>query len=114
MSRRRLAFAASPPADGGRQSSGKHTAKKAGGRRDRRQPREVSVRPSLAVFSELEQAFFAAAPPDDPPPAAQPESFDDLGGPGPATTGFRASWDALWASVRRLFVRPAKPLAHRS
>ena len=113
MSRRRLAFAACPSVDEGRNHTGKQSGKKSGGRRDRRQPRETSARSSPAVWTELEQAFFAAAPPDDPAPAAQPESFDDLGGP-PPPTGFRAAWDALWAGVRRLFARPPKSLPHRT
>lgn len=111
MARRRLAFAAVlPPADGGRQ----HPSKQSGGRRDRRPAREPLARSSPAIWTELEEAFFAAAPPDDPPPAPQPESFDDLGGTTPAAGSFRAAWDAMWAGVRRLFSRPPKSVPHRS
>ena len=37
-----------------------------------------------AIWSDLEQAFFASAPTEEPEPPAEPSSFDDLGeSPGP-------------------------------
>ncbi len=101
MSRRRLALApvlSSPSADVGPSKPSQNSGKKSRGRRARQHRREASARPAAAVWTAVEEAFFAAAPPDEPSAPAQPESFDDLGSGGPAGGGF-------WAALRRLFAR---------
>jgi hypothetical protein len=58
-----------------------------------------------AVWSELEQEFFASAPPEVPTASAQPETFDDLDDALPAKPGRRQTHAELQqaaAAIKRI------------
>jgi hypothetical protein len=78
----------------------------------KRNARGAPARPSLAEWSDLEQAFFASAPPDEPEATVEPECFDDLVATAPPRRerfgALRRLVAAAGSALRRLFLGAAE------